>query len=184
MLVTRKKGVSNRRHLPERSSTILRGLPEETIVRETLCLIILDSDDQWSGVQNQSGRELEELSSPNVCTRRLRRLNAHPTLFLHPPQVPTMASSQQSKGRDGALSALDVLIQALNLAKDTCGIPPAQVALGSASVLLTMIRVHFPLIPRRLTSDSLLSRTRWPTIRTTSTLAGLAATSAKYSTGN
>ena len=52
-----------------------------------------------------------------------------------------MASPQQPKGRDGVLSALDVLIQALNLAKDSCGIPPAQVAFGSASVLLSMIRV-------------------------------------------
>ena len=53
-----------------------------------------------------------------------------------------MASSQQPKGRDGILSTLDVFIQALNLAKDTCGIPPAQVAFGSASVLLTLIRVR------------------------------------------
>jgi hypothetical protein len=54
-----------------------------------------------------------------------------------------MASSQQQKGRDGVLSTLDVSIQALNLAKDSCGIPPAQIAFGSASVLLTMIRVCF-----------------------------------------
>ena len=58
-----------------------------------------------------------------------------------------MASRSQSpKGRDGALSTLDVLIQVLGLAKDTCGIPPAQIALGSAVVLLTMIRVRFPLL--------------------------------------
>jgi hypothetical protein len=54
-----------------------------------------------------------------------------------------MASSQQQKGRDGVLSTLDVFIQALNVAKDSCGIPPAQIAFGSASVLLTMIRVYF-----------------------------------------
>ena len=54
-----------------------------------------------------------------------------------------MASSQQQKGRDGVLTTLDLSIQALNIAKDACGIPPAQVALGSASVLLTMIRVRF-----------------------------------------
>ena len=57
-----------------------------------------------------------------------------------------MDSSQQPKGRDGVLSALDVFIQALNLAKDTCGVPPAQVAFGAASILLTMIRVCFPLL--------------------------------------
>ena len=53
------------------------------------------------------------------------------------------STSQQTKGRDGVLPALDVFIQILNIAKDTCGIPPAQVALGAASVLLAMIRVHF-----------------------------------------
>jgi hypothetical protein len=57
-----------------------------------------------------------------------------------------MASSQQPKGRDGVLSALDLLIQALNVAKDACGIPPAQVAFSSASVLLTMIRVRLSLL--------------------------------------
>jgi hypothetical protein len=62
------------------------------------------------------------------------------------PPVPTMAStSQQPKGRDAVLPTLDVFIQVLNIAKDTCGIPPAQVAFGSAGVLLTMIRVRFPL---------------------------------------
>ena len=63
-----------------------------------------------------------------------------------PVIVSIMASNpQQSNGRDGTLSsALDVVIQTLALAKDTCGIPPAQIALGSAVALLTMIRVHFP----------------------------------------
>jgi hypothetical protein len=55
-----------------------------------------------------------------------------------------MASSQQPKGRDTVLTTLDLFIQALNIAKDACGIPPAQVAFGSATVLLTMIRVRFP----------------------------------------
>ena len=61
-----------------------------------------------------------------------------------------MASSLQPKGRDGVLSTLDVFIQCLNLAKDTCGIPPAQIAFGSASVLLTMIRVCSPLCTTEL----------------------------------
>ena len=52
--------------------------------------------------------------------------------------------SQRPQGRDGALSSLDARIQVLTLAKDTCGIPPAQVAFGSAVVLLTMIRVRSP----------------------------------------
>ena len=56
-----------------------------------------------------------------------------------------MASPQRQKGRDGTLATLNLSIQTLNIAKDVCGVPPAQVALGSASVLLTMIRVRFSL---------------------------------------
>ena len=71
-----------------------------------------------------------------------------------------MASSQQPKGRDGVLTTLDLFIQALNIAKDACGIPPAQVALGSASVLLTMIRVRSSLFrenkpPTRVVQDTM-----------------------------
>ena len=54
------------------------------------------------------------------------------------------STSQQPKGRDSALSTFDAFIQTLTLAKDTCGILPAQIALGSAIALLTMIRVCFP----------------------------------------
>jgi hypothetical protein len=54
-----------------------------------------------------------------------------------------MASSQQQTARDAVLPTLDVFIQAISFAKDSCGIPPAQIALESASVLLTMIRVCF-----------------------------------------
>ena len=54
------------------------------------------------------------------------------------------STSQQPQGRDGALSTLDVFIQTLTLAKDTCGVLPAQVAFGTAVALLTMIRVRFP----------------------------------------
>ena len=52
---------------------------------------------------------------------------------------------QPEKGRDGAIQALDLFIQILDTAKNACGIPPAQVAFGSACVLLTMIRVSRPL---------------------------------------
>ena len=61
----------------------------------------------------------------------------------HSQLVSTMASSPPPRGRDALLPALDVLIQALNIAKDACGIPPAQIALGSACTLLTLIRVCF-----------------------------------------
>jgi hypothetical protein len=65
------------------------------------------------------------------------------TAFFQLPRVSTMATkSHQPKGHDSALSTLDVIIQALTLAKDTCGIPPAQAAFGSAGILLTMIRVR------------------------------------------
>jgi hypothetical protein len=57
-----------------------------------------------------------------------------------------MASSQPPKGRDGVLTSLDLLIQALSVAKDACGIPPAQIAFSSATVLLTMIRVRLSLL--------------------------------------
>ena len=68
-----------------------------------------------------------------------------PRPLINPPRALAMASiSQRPKGRDGALSTLDVFIQTLNLAKDTCGIPPAQAAFGAASFLLAMIRVRFP----------------------------------------
>ena len=66
-----------------------------------------------------------------------------------PPLAPvlTMATkSPQLKGRDRAVSTLNVLIQVLNLAKDTCGVPPAQVAFGSAVVLLTLIKASPPLL--------------------------------------
>ena len=56
-----------------------------------------------------------------------------------------MSSSQKPTGRDGVLTTLDLFIQTLNIAKDACGLPPAQVALSSASTLLTMIRVRFSL---------------------------------------
>ena len=60
-----------------------------------------------------------------------------------------MASpSQRPKGRDGVISTLDLVIQGLTLAKDTCGFPPAQAALGAASALLAMIRVRSPLFYR------------------------------------
>ena len=52
-------------------------------------------------------------------------------------------ASQPPNRRDGVLSTLDVAIDGLNLAKDLCGILPAQAAFGAVSVLLTMIRVRF-----------------------------------------
>ena len=53
------------------------------------------------------------------------------------------ANSQRPKGRDGALSSLNMAIDALNLAKDIVDVAPAKAAFGSVSALLTMIRVRF-----------------------------------------
>jgi hypothetical protein len=67
----------------------------------------------------------------------------------HPPPTSTMASiSRRQNGRDVVLPTLDVFIQTINIAKDACGVPPAQIALGSASTLLAMIRVRFPMLLR------------------------------------
>ena len=91
------------------------------------------------------------------------------------PRTSTMAStSQQPEGRDGVISTLDVFIQTLTLAKDTCGVLPAQVTFGSAVVLLTMIRVRLLLLrgdkafnSRRLGLDGQRSRLRrsWAGLR-------------------
>ena len=53
---------------------------------------------------------------------------------------------EQSKGHDGALSALNLAIEGLNPAKEISTIAPAKAAFGSASVLLAMIRVGSPLV--------------------------------------
>ena len=51
--------------------------------------------------------------------------------------------SRRPKGGDSTLSSLNITIEALNLAKEVCGITPAKIAFGSVSALLTMIRVRF-----------------------------------------
>ena len=75
------------------------------------------------------------------------QINAHPArghiAFPQRPRISTMAStSREQNGRDGALSTFDADIQALNHAKDTCGLPPAQGAFDSSSALLTTIKVR------------------------------------------
>ena len=74
-------------------------------------------------------------------------------------------SSKRQKRKENALSLLDVAIGTLNLAKDVCGIPPAQAVFGSVGILLTMIRVRFPLFSDDLSrrfirnQDSMANRT-------------------------
>jgi len=50
-------------------------------------------------------------------------------------------NSQRPTGKDGAISSLNVAIEGLNLAKELSGVTPAKAVFGSASALLTMIRV-------------------------------------------
>lgn len=50
-----------------------------------------------------------------------------------------MASKSQ---RDGVLSKINVAIQFLSDANDACGVASAQMALGSACALLTVVRVR------------------------------------------
>ena len=78
--------------------------------------------------------------------RLLPNTTSVPRAFLSRPLPKSgMASTPHpQKTRDAVLPTLDVFIQALNIAKDACGIPPAQIALGSASTLLTMIRARSP----------------------------------------
>ena len=49
--------------------------------------------------------------------------------------------SQRPKEREGVLSALDVAVETLNIAKEVSTITPAKAVFGSASVVLTMIKV-------------------------------------------
>jgi hypothetical protein len=61
---------------------------------------------------------------------------------IHQPVSSMASKSRKSKGRDGVLTGLDVAIQLLSVAKDACSVfPHAQIALGSACTLLTIIRV-------------------------------------------
>jgi hypothetical protein len=52
------------------------------------------------------------------------------------------ANPEQSKGRDGALSTLNMAIEGVDLAGDILSITPARGVFGSASALLAMIRVR------------------------------------------
>ena len=59
-----------------------------------------------------------------------------------------MASEHQRyEGCSGALPALDTVIQALDLAKSSCGIVPAQAAFASVGTLLATVRVRSLLSP-------------------------------------
>jgi hypothetical protein len=138
------------------------------------------------GTEIISIHQMAPFARGKVTTPSCQSQPASHALSSRPPPTSTMTStSQPQKGRDVVLPTLDVSIQVLNIAKDACGIPPAQIALGSASTLLTMIRVRFSLLlHKRLTTDSRLFRTRWPTIRIMSTLDEIVGMYVKSSTGD
>ena len=54
-------------------------------------------------------------------------------------------SSKRQKRQENVLTLLNVAIEALNLAKEVSSVTPAKAVFGSASILLTMIKVHLPL---------------------------------------
>ena len=59
------------------------------------------------------------------------------------PATARMATeSQRPEGNDRSLASLNGAIQALNLAKDISSVTPAKAVFGSASTVLTMIRVR------------------------------------------
>ena len=72
---------------------------------------------------------------------------AYYTKFSPLPPLSTMdANPQRPKGRDGALSSLNLAIEAVNLAKDIVDIAPAKVVFGSVGFILTRIKVCFLLV--------------------------------------
>ena len=66
----------------------------------------------------------------------------HTVLFLPLTMDP---KSQKQKRQDNTLSSLDAAIDAMNLAKEVSGATPAKAVFGTVSIILTMIRVRFPL---------------------------------------
>jgi len=88
------------------------------------------------GTSRQKGRS-SVLGFGFILTTCLQRC------FSQLPRLSTMDAQQ--KPRDGILSALNVAIEVMTLAKEVSSITPAKAVFGSVSVLLTMIRVCYPL---------------------------------------
>ena len=59
---------------------------------------------------------------------------------------PMDIEAQQQERRDNILSSLNAAIEALNVAGGISDIIPVKVVFGTVSVVLTMIRVSFPLV--------------------------------------
>jgi hypothetical protein len=68
------------------------------------------------------------------------------TIFLHPPFASAIISKpKRPRGESDAPSSLNSAIDGLNLAKEASSITPAEAVFGSVGILLTMIRVIFPI---------------------------------------
>jgi len=83
------------------------------------------------------------------------RMNARPCQvwdLSHPPpvlsQLPRVPTMEVRKEREGTISALNVVVESFNLAKEVSSIAPTKAVFGSVSVVLTMIRVGFILLFR------------------------------------
>jgi hypothetical protein len=105
--------------------------------------------------RNSNFQTLTASSSSNGCGRTRQsnrpsvvsiRVFPHTTRALTPTTSFNDGFIPEPKGRDVVLPTLDVFIQVLTIAKDACGVPPAQVAFSAASSLLTMIRACFSLL--------------------------------------
>ena len=56
------------------------------------------------------------------------------------------AGSQRPNGRNSTISALDVAIEVLALAKEVSSIAPAKAVFATVNVILTTIKASFPLV--------------------------------------
>ena len=56
------------------------------------------------------------------------------------------AKPHRPKEREGVVSTLNAVIEAMNLAKEISSITPAKAVFGSVTVVLTMIKVSFLLV--------------------------------------
>ena len=81
---------------------------------------------------------------PLVCIRASTLSHSHLQHRLSQLLQPSTmdADPRREKRRDNVLSTLNVAIEATNLAKEFSSVTPAKAVFGSASVLLTMIRVR------------------------------------------
>ena len=69
------------------------------------------------------------------------------TVVSQSPRLLTMdPRPQRPKRRDTVLSSLNVAIETMNIANDALSMTPAKAALGSVTVILTMIRVGSRLV--------------------------------------